>query len=147
MPTEDGPLRKSKRQLMELCDHEKEISNDKEAMRLYEEVSTVLLTFYPISALPSRSVLFSLYCRNTINSMPIVDRDDFQPIGVGLYLDLAAYDYSCRPNATHIFDGTVAILRPLDPDIDVTDPAVTRIIYCDLSSSKQWRQEFLRSWF
>ena len=54
--------------------------------------------------LPSKPELLEVFGRILINSFNIMD-NDYQPIGIGLYLAASVFDHSCNPNATIVFQG------------------------------------------
>ena len=54
--------------------------------------------------LPSKPEILEIYSRVLINSFNIMD-DEYQPIGIGLYLAASVFDHSCNPNAAVVFSG------------------------------------------
>ena len=54
--------------------------------------------------LPSKPEILEIYGRVLINSFNIMD-DEYQPIGIGLYLAASVFDHSCNPNAAVVFSG------------------------------------------
>jgi hypothetical protein len=54
--------------------------------------------------LPSKPELLEIFGRVLINSFNIMD-DEYQPIGIGLYLAASVFDHSCNPNAAIVFKG------------------------------------------
>ncbi|VDM42861.1 unnamed protein product, partial [Toxocara canis] len=69
-------------------------------------------------------------------------------IGKGLYLDLCAYDHSCRPNTIYTCKGFVATLRALDRNVSLNDRSATFYSYINLLSSSQERKKLLKdTWY
>ena len=59
-----------------------------------------------------KNEVLEIYCRVLINSFNIMN-DDYQSIGIGLYLSASVLDHSCDPNATVLFEGKNLILRTI----------------------------------
>src|SRR4051794_8093928 len=98
------------------------------ASEIYER----LIRFYPSKALLTRQAIFEVHCRDFINRHAISDRAYMQEIGKGLYLDLCAYDHSCRPNTIYVCNGFIAHLKPLHGRVNLLDRSTTFYSYIDL---------------
>uniref|UniRef100_A0A0K0DNR9 SET domain-containing protein n=1 Tax=Angiostrongylus cantonensis TaxID=6313 RepID=A0A0K0DNR9_ANGCA len=107
--------------ILEVWSHTDKISNDAYAMNKFEGIYESLLQFYDKKFLLPKEMVFELHCRDYINRHAISDKGYMKEIGKGLYLDLCAYDHSCRPNAIYTCDGFVATLRGLNSNIDIKD--------------------------
>ncbi|CAG9540244.1 unnamed protein product [Cercopithifilaria johnstoni] len=74
--------------------------------------------------------------------------DGMHEIGKGLYLDLCAYDHSCRPNTIYTCNGFVATLRGLTPSVDLRNLNSTYYSYIDLINTTQQRRKLLKdTWY
>lgn len=61
---------------------------------------------------------------------------------------VSRYDHCCRPNASLVFDGFNAMIRPLIPSIDVYNHRQAFISYVDVGRSKYQRRKELRAkWY
>ena len=78
--------------------------------------------------LPPKGEVLDIYGRIVINSFNIMN-NDYQSIGIGLYLAASAIDHSCTPNATVAFEGSQLILRTIE---DVQSLEHIRISYTNL---------------
>ena len=54
--------------------------------------------------LPSKPELLEIFGKVVINSFNIMN-NEYQSVGIGLYLGPSVFDHSCSPNATIIFNG------------------------------------------
>ena len=70
---------------------------------LKHDLAYVLLHKFSVQ-LPSKPELLEIFGRVLINSFNIMD-DEYQPIGIGLYLAASVFDHSCNPNAAIVFKG------------------------------------------
>ncbi|VDM17236.1 unnamed protein product [Wuchereria bancrofti] len=69
-------------------------------------------------------------------------------IGKGLYLDLCAYDHSCRPNTIYTCNSFVATLRGLTAGVDLRNLNSTHYSYIDLINTTQQRRKLLKdTWY
>lgn len=69
-------------------------------------------------------------------------------IGMAIDLGISAYDHSCRPNCSLIFNGFHSCLRPLTPDTDASNPSKSFISYIDVGRSRyQRRKELKAKWY
>ncbi|VDM58666.1 unnamed protein product [Angiostrongylus costaricensis] len=140
--------RTSGRTILEVWSHTDKISNDAYAMNKFEGIYKSLLQFYDKKFLLPREIIFELHCRDYINRHAISDKGYMKEIGKGLYLDLCAYDHSCRPNAIYTCDGFVATLRGLNSNIDIRDRTSTFYTYIGLLDSLQQRKKQLKdTWY
>uniref|UniRef100_A0A915LZ92 MYND-type domain-containing protein n=1 Tax=Meloidogyne javanica TaxID=6303 RepID=A0A915LZ92_MELJA len=113
--------RLSKRKIMEIWAHTERIKNDEYAMRKFEGIYERLCRFYDPKAMLNK-----------------------QEIGKGLYLDLCAYDHSCRPNTVYSCHSFIATLRSLDSKVNLLDYSSTFYSYIDLLCAKQDRRKLLK---
>ncbi|MCP9263478.1 Histone-lysine N-methyltransferase SMYD3 [Dirofilaria immitis] len=69
-------------------------------------------------------------------------------IGLALDLEVSAYNHSCRPNCSLVFDGFHAYLRPLTSETNAADPRTAFISYIDIGRSRYQRQKELKlKWY
>uniref|UniRef100_A0A0N5B0P3 MYND-type domain-containing protein n=1 Tax=Syphacia muris TaxID=451379 RepID=A0A0N5B0P3_9BILA len=140
--------RTSKRKIMDIWAHTEKIRQDSVAMEKFEGIYQKLVEFYGKKHLVSKDEVFELHCRDFINRHAISDKAYLQEIGKGLYLDLCAYDHSCRPNSIYTCDGFIATLRSLDNSVNLNDRTSTFYSYIDLLCSKQQRHKLLKdTWY
>ncbi|KHJ96467.1 kinase domain protein [Oesophagostomum dentatum] len=140
--------RTSKRSLLEIWSHTDLIRNDHYAMTKFEDIYKQLSEFYEAKFLLPKEMVFELHCRDYINRHAISDRGYMNEIGKGLYLDLCAYDHSCRPNTIYTCNGFIATLRALNPNVAMEDKTKTFYSYIDLLSSQQQRKKQLKdTWY
>lgn len=140
--------RQSSRSIMEIWSHTDEMRADPVAWKKFERIYIDLCAFYGMKSLMDENTVFELHCRNYINRHAISDMDYMKEIGKGLYLDLCAYDHSCRPNAIYTCNGFVATLKSLIPGHNLSVIPSTFYSYIDLLQCKQQRQKLLRdSWY
>ncbi|EYB99603.1 hypothetical protein Y032_0121g958 [Ancylostoma ceylanicum] len=140
--------RTSKRSLLEIWSHTDLIQKDQYAMRKFEDIYKQLVEFYEAKFLLPKEMVFELHCRDYINRHAISDRGYMKEIGKGLYLDLCAYDHSCRPNTIYTCNGFIATLRALNSKVVMEDKTKTFYSYIDLLSSLQQRKKQLKdTWY
>ncbi|KAJ1359799.1 hypothetical protein KIN20_018600 [Parelaphostrongylus tenuis] len=140
--------RTSRRNILEVWSHTDKILTDTYAMNKFEGIYKSLVQFYERKFLLPKEVVFELHCRNYINRHAISDKSYMKEIGKGLYLDLCAYDHSCRPNSFYTCEGFVATLRGLDSNVDIEDRTTTFYTYIALMNSLQQRKKQLRdTWY
>lgn len=140
--------RTSKRSVMEIWAHTDRIRQDVAAMKKFEDIYKNLYNFYGEKHLVSKDEVFELHCRDFINRHAISDKAYLQEIGKGLYLDLCAYDHSCRPNSIYTCNGFIATLRGLDSSANLYNRDATFYSYIELLSSKQQRRKMLKdTWY
>ncbi|KAL3095343.1 hypothetical protein niasHS_007442 [Heterodera schachtii] len=140
--------RQSRRNIMDIWAHTKNIEKDSFAMGKFEEIFGRLIRFYEPKALLPKDVVFELHCRDFINRHAISDKHYLREIGKGLYLDLCAYDHSCRPNTVYSCRSFVATLRPLHANVKMLDRSTTSYSYIDLLCAKQDRRKLLKdTWY
>uniref|UniRef100_A0A0K0E587 MYND-type domain-containing protein n=1 Tax=Strongyloides stercoralis TaxID=6248 RepID=A0A0K0E587_STRER len=140
--------RTSNRNIMEIWHHKNEIKNDNLAMSKFNLIYDKLVKFYDEANLLPKEDVFDLHCRDFINRHAISDKAYLNEIGKGLYLDLCAYDHSCRPNTIYVCNGFVATLRPLNSSVNLLDKSSTFYSYIDLFACKQQRKKLLKdTWY
>ncbi|KAK6766667.1 hypothetical protein RB195_026134 [Necator americanus] len=140
--------RTSKRSLLEIWAHTDLIRKDHYAMEKFEDIYKQLVDFYEAKFMLPKEAIFELHCRDYINRHAISDRGYMKEIGKGLYLDLCAYDHSCRPNTIYTCNGFIATLRALNPNVIMEDKTKTFYSYIDLLSSLQQRKKLLKdTWY
>uniref|UniRef100_A0A183CDU2 MYND-type domain-containing protein n=1 Tax=Globodera pallida TaxID=36090 RepID=A0A183CDU2_GLOPA len=140
--------RHSRRNIMDIWAHTKSIEKDRYAMSKFEDIFARLSSFYEPKAMLSREIVFELHCRDFINRHAISDKHYLREIGKGLYLDLCAYDHSCRPNTVYSCRSFVATLRPLNVNVKMLDRSSTFYSYIDLLCAKQDRRKLLKdTWY
>lgn len=140
--------RTSKRSIMEIWSHTDRIKQDPNAMKKFNGIYDELLAFYGSKAMISKDEVFELHCRNYINRHAISDCGYVEEIGKGLYLDLCAYDHSCRPNTIYTCNGFIATLRGLTASVNLVNLSSTHYSYIDLLNTTQERRKLLRdTWY
>ncbi|KAI1732031.1 MYND finger domain-containing protein [Ditylenchus destructor] len=140
--------RHSRRNVMDVWAHTKNIRNDPYAMQKFTDIYARLIQFYDSKALLPKDVIFELHCRDFINRHAISDKAYLKEIGKGLYCDLCAYDHSCKPNTIYTCNGFVATLRPLNANVNLLDRSTTFYSYIDLLCAKQARRKLLKdTWY
>lgn len=140
--------RTSERSIMDIWAHTDRIRNDSLAMNKFNDVYKKLVTFYGTRALLTKEEAFELHCRDYINRHAISDVAYLEEIGKGLYLDLCAYDHSCRPNTVYTCNGFVATLRALNSDVQLTNRSATFYSYIDVINCRQERRKLLKdTWY
>uniref|UniRef100_A0A2K6W003 MYND-type domain-containing protein n=1 Tax=Onchocerca volvulus TaxID=6282 RepID=A0A2K6W003_ONCVO len=140
--------RTSERSIMDIWSHTDFIKQDSAAMKKFSGIYTDLLAFYGSKAMVSKDEVFELHCRNYINRHAISDCGYIEEIGKGLYLDLCAYDHSCRPNTIYTCNGFVATLRGLTVSVDLRNLSSTHYSYIDLINTTQQRRKLLKdTWY
>ena len=95
----------------DLMSHQREIVRDSHRIEAFQSFYEVLNHCFNEFCPPKNEVL-EIYCRVLINSFNIMN-DDYQSIGIGLYLSASVLDHSCDPNATVLFEGKNLILRTI----------------------------------
>ncbi|KRY54649.1 Histone-lysine N-methyltransferase SMYD3 [Trichinella britovi] len=140
--------RQSARQLGDLWHHVGSMRENVEEMRKFRRIQASLERFYKAKYLPNEQTLFKLHSRNYINRHAIGDQLYLNEIGKGLYLDLCAYDHSCRPNAIYTCEGFVARLKALDDSVNLSDRKRTHTCYITPLDSRAERRRLLKeSWY
>ncbi|CAJ0584664.1 unnamed protein product, partial [Mesorhabditis spiculigera] len=140
--------RTSQRQIMEIWAHVDKMRDDEFAKKKFNEIYTELTGFYEEKFLLPRDLVFELHCRNYINRHAISDKGYMKEIGKGLYLDLCAYDHSCRPNTIYTCDGFKATLRALNSSVNLLDKKNTFYSYIEILCSQQQRRKLLKdTWY
>ena len=97
--------------------------------------------------LPSKPELLEIFGRVITNSFNIMD-DEYQSIGIGLYLAASVFDHSCDPNTAIIFKGKELIARYIGNQngntVDSAEFNDLRISYTNLLNTTKQRQIELR---
>uniref|UniRef100_A0A1I7XQA7 TPR_REGION domain-containing protein n=1 Tax=Heterorhabditis bacteriophora TaxID=37862 RepID=A0A1I7XQA7_HETBA len=107
-----------------------------------------LKLFYEEKFMLPKETVFELHCRDFINRHAISDKAYIKEIGKGLYLDLCAYDHSCRPNTIYNCQGFVATLIALNNSVVISDKNTTFYSYIELLSSQLQRKKLLKdTWY
>ena len=75
-------------------------------------LSTFFISAFAIE-LPSKPELLEIFGKVMINSFNIMN-NDYQSIGIGLYLAASVFDHSCNPNSVIIFNGKGNYAIPKD---------------------------------
>ncbi len=135
----------SRRRFDDLISHTKEIIQDSCRIRAFVAFFGVLQDCFR-GEIPPKADVLDIYGRIVTNSFNIMN-EEFQSIGVGLYLQASALDHSCRPNATVCFEGRHCIVRTLeDTELKPLREAFTnaRISYCNLLNPTAGRRKILR---
>ncbi|VDN57772.1 unnamed protein product, partial [Dracunculus medinensis] len=140
--------RTSQRSIMEICAHTDQMRKDYTAMKKFNRIFNKVIDFYGARNIPDEDEVFELHCRNFINRHAISDEAFLREIGKGLYLDLCAYNHSCRPNSIYTCKGFVATLRSLDLSTNLLDRSSTFYTYIDLLNTTQERRRLLKdTWY
>uniref|UniRef100_A0A915EDL7 MYND-type domain-containing protein n=1 Tax=Ditylenchus dipsaci TaxID=166011 RepID=A0A915EDL7_9BILA len=140
--------RTSRRNIMDIWAHTKNIREDPYAMKKFNSIYDRLVQFYDSKTLLPKEEIFELHCRDFINRHAISDKAYLKEIGKGLYCDLCAYDHSCRPNTIYVCNGVKATLRPLHAGVNLLDRSTTFYSYIDLLCAKQARRKLLKdTWY
>ena len=141
----DGGMRESadlpdgqKRYFDDLMTHQREIVRDAERIEAFQAFYEILRQCLDVFCPPKNEIL-EIYCRVLINSFNIMN-EEYQTIGIGLYLSASALDHSCDPNATVVFQGNNLILRTIK---NVESYDKLRISYTNLLDTKEVRRRNL----
>ncbi|PAV91201.1 hypothetical protein WR25_09186 isoform D [Diploscapter pachys] len=133
---------------MDIWAHTEDIRKDKYAINKFQSIYDRLTAFYDERHMLPRDVVFEIHCRDYINRHAISDREYLKEIGKGLYLDMCAYDHSCRPNTVYTCKGFIATLRGLNPNVNLSDRSTTFYAYIELTCSLQQRKKLLKdTWY
>ncbi|VDM13517.1 unnamed protein product [Wuchereria bancrofti] len=129
-----------------LMGHENDIRNDKLRYAHFEKIYEKMAIFRKDEMI-EKEKFYEIFCKTTINSHSI-HTNAGDEIGLALDLGVSAYDHSCRPNCSLVFDGFHAYLRPLTSETNAFDLHVARISYIDIGCSRYQRQKQLKSkWY
>ncbi|CAD5215198.1 unnamed protein product [Bursaphelenchus okinawaensis] len=140
--------RTSKRSVMEIWAHEEEFAEHQDYTTQFMDIYDKLVLFYDKKDLPSKKDVFKLHCRDFINRHAICDKNYENEIGKGLYLDLCAYDHSCRPDTVFFSDGFKSVLVGLNKVKDISDSNKSFYSYIDLLGTLEQRRKQLKdTWF
>uniref|UniRef100_A0A915Q776 MYND-type domain-containing protein n=1 Tax=Setaria digitata TaxID=48799 RepID=A0A915Q776_9BILA len=134
------------RKWIDLLGHQDDIRNDKSKYAHFEKIHGKM-EIYRKDEMIEKEKFYEIFCKATINSHS-VHTGAGNEIGLALDLGVSAYDHSCRPNCSLVFDGFHACLRPLTSETDATDIRTARISYIDVGRSRYKRQNELKSkWY
>jgi SET and MYND domain-containing protein len=128
-----------KRQFEDLMSHQKNIVRDSKRIEAFQVFFAVLKECLG-EAIPQKPEVLDIYGRILINSFNIMN-DDYQSVGIGLYLPAAVLDHSCSPNATVVFSGKELILRTISSAATFSD---LRISYTNLLDETETRKKNLK---
>ena len=117
----------SRRYWEDLESHAKEVVRDPQRLEAFMAYYGVLQDCLG-DQLPMKTEVLDIFGKVVINSFNIMN-EDYQSVGIGLYLSASIIDHSCNPNATTTFQGHNLILRTIR---DVADFADIRISYTHL---------------
>ena len=125
----------------DLMSHQKKIVRDTTRIEAFQCFFQVLKDCFggENNSLPPKTEILEIYGRVLVNSFNIMN-DEYQSIGIGLYLAPSVLDHSCDPNCTVIFEGKSLVLRTIK-DVDSFDDL--RISYTNLLDTKETRREKL----
>ncbi len=124
----------------DLMTHQREIVRDTQRIEAFLSFHAVLQDCLG-DALPPKNEVLEIYGRVLINSFNVMN-DDYQPVGIGLYLAPSVLDHSCSPNATVLFDGSSLILKAIE---DVPDFDKIFISYTNILAPTEERKRALKS--
>lgn len=149
----------SKRCFMDLMSHEKEILRESpERIEAFNTYLKVLEQCFPSKSknpsqafaieLPSKPELLEIFGKVIINSFNIMN-NEYQSIGIGLYLAASVFDHSCNPNSVIIFNGKELIARYIGDNQDQTESCNIkfedlRISYTNLINKSKRRKDDLK---
>ncbi|VDK89456.1 unnamed protein product [Litomosoides sigmodontis] len=134
------------RRWCDLMDHQEEIRNDRLKYERFEKIYNKMAIFRKDEMI-EREKFYEIFCKTTINSHSIHSNAGDE-IGLALDLGVSAYDHSCRPNCSLVFDGVHAYLRPLTSETNAADIHTARISYIDIGRSRYQRQKELKlKWY
>jgi len=129
----------SKRAFDDLMTHDKKVLHDEERMEAFNAYFEVLKDCLNIQDIIPKPDLFEIYCKVLINSFNVMD-DDYQPVGIALYLGPSVLDHSCRPNATVVFVGKTIMVRSVEA---IPSFREVRISYTNLVGPRDKRRKEL----
>ena len=139
----DIPFNGGKRRFFDLLPHTAEIVRDPPRIEAFQAYYGVLKDCFPVG-LPEKDELLEIYGRVLINSFNVMN-EDYQSVGIGLYLAASVLDHSCVPNAAVVFDGLRLKVRVTDPDLkSISDIRDLRISYTHLLNETEMRRKELR---
>ena len=122
----------------DLMSHQKDIVRDCHRIEAFQSFFEVLKDCFAFE-LPPKTEVLDIYGKVLINSFNIMN-DEYQSVGIGLYLAASVLDHSCDPNSSVIFDGKNLVLRSIK---DVTHFDQIRISYTNLIDTAEMRKEKL----
>lgn len=102
----------SMRRFDDLLSHRKNIVKDSHRIEAFNAFFAVLRECFGPEGTPPKDEVLEIYGRILINSFNIMN-DEYQPVGIGLYLEASVLDHSCRPSANVVFQGKKLLLRTI----------------------------------
>uniref|UniRef100_A0A915AEQ8 MYND-type domain-containing protein n=1 Tax=Parascaris univalens TaxID=6257 RepID=A0A915AEQ8_PARUN len=134
------------RKWSDLLGHEEDIKADQAKYEHFEKIFNKMSTFRKDEMI-DRDKFYIIFCKTSINSHSIHTSAGTE-VGMALDLGVSAYDHSCRPNCSLVFDGYQACLRPLTPQTNASNPRTSFISYIDIGRSRYQRRKELKSkWY
>ena len=134
----------TKRRFDDLMSHSTQIPKDEpriKAFKSYLEVIKDCLKNDP--SLPNSSEILEIYGRVLINSFHIMN-NEYQSIGIGLYLNASVLDHSCNPNASVSFIGNKIMVKSVSA-LRIESFTDVRICYINLLNTSVKRKMELKS--
>jgi len=129
----------SHRYFEDLMTNRKEIVKDSKRVDAFLSFFAVLED-YVGNDLPPKPEVLDIFGRVVTNTFNIMN-DDYQDIGVGLYLEASIIDHSCAPNANVVFSGCELHLRAIENISSFSD---VRIAYTNVLDFTDVRQTALK---
>jgi len=129
----------SERYFEDLMTHRAEIVKDSKRLEAFLAFFAVLEDYIG-NDLPPKTEVLDIFGRVVTNTFNIMN-DDYQNIGVGLYLEASIIDHSCIPNANVVFSGCQLHLRAIENIQTFSD---VRISYTNLLDFTDVRKSTLR---
>lgn len=140
----DWPEGQNRRYFDDLLSHQKDIVRDSKRIEAFQSFYVILQKCLGEDKLPPKSDVLDIFGKILINSFNIMS-DEYQSIGVGLYLGASVLDHSCEPNAVVIFKGKELIVRTIAQVENVSD---LRISYTNiLETTTQRRQNLSEQYY
>ncbi|VDN50143.1 unnamed protein product [Dracunculus medinensis] len=131
------------RRWSDLIGHQDDIRNDPIKYAHFEKIYGKMELFRKDEMIDKKK-FFDIFCKISINAHSIHSSAGNE-IGMAIDFGVSAYDHSCRPNCSLVFDGYRACLRPLTPNTDAKNPEVSFISYIDLGRSRYQRRKELQA--
>ncbi|KAK0397847.1 hypothetical protein QR680_002302 [Steinernema hermaphroditum] len=134
------------RKWSDLMGHEEDIRADEIKYGHFKKIHEKMALFRKDEMIPEEK-FFQIFCKVSINSHSIHTSAGIE-IGLALDLGVSAYDHSCRPNCSMVFDGFRVCLRPLTPDSNPYNTKKSFISYIDVGRSRYQRRKDLKAkWY
>uniref|UniRef100_A0A5S6QW18 MYND-type domain-containing protein n=1 Tax=Trichuris muris TaxID=70415 RepID=A0A5S6QW18_TRIMR len=100
----------------DLQSHNKNTSDDPFKAFNFAQCVHKLHMYMDNERIPDSAELMNIYGKILFNSMLILN-NDLNPIGIGIYLALSQFEHSCIPNSVVVFNGPMALLNYLSPNM------------------------------